>query len=152
MIGRIAVPPESVPRRPNLHFLGKRSYDELPSCGKGFDVAIIPYRLTKQVYHSNPIKLREYLAMGKPVVSVSTPEIDKYADAVAIARTRDEFLKKLQDAVLQADSPSAASRRMARVAKEGWDARLRAVIQLVNENLANDQDSVPASCALPQSY
>ena len=97
MIGRIAVPETEVPRLPNIHYLGRRPYETLPAYGKAFTAAIIPYHLTQQVINSNPIKLREYLAMGKPIVSVSTPEIDKFREFVAIANMRNwwpsDFLK-----------------------------------------------------------
>ena len=99
MIGRVAVPDAEAPKRPNIVYLGRRPYETLPAYGKAFTAAIIPYRLTRQVLHSNPIKLREYLAMGRPIVSVSAPEIDKFADWVAIARTREEYLAKLDQAV-----------------------------------------------------
>ena len=74
---------------------GRGRTTELPDYGSRFDVAIIPYRLTTARLNANPIKLREYLAMGKPIVSVSTPEIDKYADVVRIGRTPEEFLAHL---------------------------------------------------------
>ena len=136
LIGRMAVPDHPVCHRPNVHLLGKRLYEDLPAFGKAFDAAIIPYRLTQQVLHANPIKLREYLAMGKPVVSVSTPEIDKYADVVEIADTREEFLAKL-DAVLSRPSTSAEiERRVGRVAMESWDARLATVLEIVRQDLA----------------
>ena len=106
-------------------FLGKRSYADLPAYGKQFDVAIIPYRLTHQVLHANPIKLREYLAMGKPIVSVSTPEIDKYADVVEIAHSREEFLAKLDAVLARPPAPEEIRGRMDRVAGESWDARLQ---------------------------
>src|SRR5207302_3834993 len=67
MIGRVAVPEADVPRLPNLRFLGRRPYESLPAYGRAFSAAIIPYHLTPQVMHANPIKLREYLAMGKPI-------------------------------------------------------------------------------------
>jgi glycosyltransferase involved in cell wall biosynthesis len=136
MIGRIAVPEEQVPRRPNIHYLGVRPYDQLPDYGSRFDAAIIPYKLTRQVIHSNPIKLREYLAMGKPIVSVSAPEIDKYADVVAVARTREEYLAKLDVALARAPTPEEVRGRQERVAPEGWDARLRAVLAVVRTHLA----------------
>src|SRR4029077_9592618 len=118
------VPEDEAPHRPNIHYLGAKPYATLPAYGSAFDVAIIPYRLTQQVIHANPIKLREYLAMGKPVVSVSTPEIDKYADVVAISRTREEFLMNLDDAVSGPSSPAAIRQRMRRVEGLSWDARL----------------------------
>lgn len=126
MIGRVAVPDEQVPRLSNLHFLGRRPYDDLPAYGRGFDCCLIPYRLTQQVIHANPLKLREYLAMGKPVVSVSTPEIDRFADVVAISRNRDEFLKNLDLAVTAPANNGAAAGRIARVAGMSWQARVEA--------------------------
>jgi glycosyltransferase involved in cell wall biosynthesis len=133
LIGRVAVPEDQVPRRPNIHYLGQRDYQELPAYGKQFDVSIIPYRLTQQVLHANPIKLREYLAMGKPVVSVSTPEIDKYADVVAIARTREEFLIKIDAVLASPPTPEETGRRMSRVASEDWDSRLNEVLEITNQ-------------------
>src|SRR5207237_10406354 len=103
--GRVGIPAQQAPPRPHVHFLGPRPYDQLPRYGAGFDAAIIPYRLTRQVINANPIKLREYLAMGKPVVTVSTPEIDKYADVVRIAHTREEFLAHLDTAVAEGNPP-----------------------------------------------
>ena len=85
--------------------------------------------------NANPIKLREYLAMGKPIVSVSTPEIDKYADVVRIARTYEEFLHHLDVVISSDSSPAEIERRVQRVAQEGWDARLRAVMTIVQERL-----------------
>src|SRR5262249_37865749 len=120
MIGRIAVEDDQVPHRPNIHYLGKRTYEELPAYGKQFKVSIIPYRLTQQVLHANPIKLREYLAMGKPVVSVSTPEIDKYAEVVAIAHSQEEFLARLDEVLARPECPEEVHRRMSRVTPESW--------------------------------
>jgi glycosyltransferase involved in cell wall biosynthesis len=140
LIGRVAVPDEELPQRANVHYLGKRPYDILPNYGRAFDATIIPYRLTQQVLHANPIKLREYLAMGKPVVSVSTPEIDKFADVVEIAQSRDEFLQKLDNVLAQPSVPAEVQRRMDRVAASSWDARVQEVLEVLG--LGNG--SVPA--------
>ena len=145
LIGRIAVPDDQVPRRANIHYLGVRPYDQLPDYGAGFDAAIIPYRLTRQVINANPIKLREYLAMGKPVVSVSTPEIDKYADVVRIARTREEYLAHLDAVIAAGPSESESERRIARVAPEGWDARLSQVLEIVEANLSSADPVEPVA-------
>src|SRR6185369_17260951 len=111
MIGRVAVPDGDVPKLPNIHFIGRRPYETLPAYGKAFTAAIIPYHLTAQVVNSNPIKLREYLAMGKPIVSVSTPEIDKFAEHVAVARSREEYLARLDEAVGKGLTPERARRQ-----------------------------------------
>ena len=147
MIGRAAVPAEQLPKHPNVHFLGKRPYSELPKYGRQFDVAIIPYRLNKQVYHANPIKLREYLAMGKPIVSVSTPEIDKYADVVAVAQSREEYLAKLDAALANPSSSMETRMRMQRVAAESWDSRLCQVFEAVTQRLDPSTSVLsPAPC------
>lgn len=148
MIGRVAVPEDHLPREPNVHFLGTRPYDSLPAYGKRFDASIIPYRLTQQVLHANPIKLREYLAMGKPVVAVSTPEIDKYADVVATCRSPEEFLARLDEALARPPAPEEVRRRMERVAAESWDARLRRVLEIVN----SQQAAAPATAALASAH
>jgi glycosyltransferase involved in cell wall biosynthesis len=135
MIGRLAVPEESLPRRANIHWVGKRPYEDLPAYGKRFDAAIIPFRQTEVIWHANPIKLREYLAMGKPIVSISTPEIDKYAGVVETARTPEEFLAGLDTVLTRPSSPAEIKRRMDRVAPESWDARMREVLAIVDRNL-----------------
>jgi glycosyltransferase involved in cell wall biosynthesis len=122
MIGRVAVPEQNLPKLDNLHFPGRRPYESLPDYGSGFDCCLIPYKLTRQVMHANPLKLREYLAMGKPVVAVSTPEIDQFADVVSIARNADEFLQKVDEAVTNPQTAAEISRRLARVAPQSWEA------------------------------
>jgi glycosyltransferase involved in cell wall biosynthesis len=136
MVGRVAVPDAEVPKLPNIHFIGRRPYETLPAYGKAFTAAIIPYHLTQQVLHANPIKLREYLAMGKPIVSVSTPEIDKFAEAVAIARSYEEFLARLDEAVTRGLTPAQVERQTALASTMTWDANLRKVMALVEKQLA----------------
>jgi len=134
MIGRVAVPDAEVPKRPNLVYLGPRPYPTLPAYGKAFAAAIIPYHLTPQVLHANPIKLREYLAMGKPIVSVSTPEIDKFAAHVRIGRTREEMLAHL-DVAVAGLTPAELAAQSALASTMTWDASLRRVIERVEARL-----------------
>jgi glycosyltransferase involved in cell wall biosynthesis len=136
MIGRVAVPGADVPRRPNLVLLGARPYETLPAYGKAFAAAIIPYRLNSQTLHANPLKLREYLAMGKPIVSVSTPEIDKFAAHVRIGRTREEMLAHLDAAVDNGLTPAQVEAQTALVSTMTWDANLRRVLARVEAKLA----------------
>jgi hypothetical protein len=124
-----------VPKRPNIVYLGRRPYESLPAYGKAFTAAIIPYRLTQQVLHANPIKLREYLAMGRPIVSVSTPEIDKFSDLVAVTRTREEFLARLDHAVTVGLSPAEVAEHTRRASTMTWNARLEQVMQIVTRAL-----------------
>ena len=137
MVGRVAVPQEAVPDLPNVHLIGQRAYEQLPEYGRCFRAAIIPYKLTPSVLHANPLKLREYLAMGKPVVSVSTPHTDKFANVVNIAHSREEFLAALDRVLREPETPEAIQRRIDRVAATSWDARVAEVLGLVEAAAAS---------------
>ncbi len=143
MIGHTAVPGAAMPKLRNVRFLGRRRYEELPDYGRYFDVAIIPYRLNQQVFHANPLKLREYLAMGKPIVSVRTPEIENFSDVIEIADGREEFLAKLDKVIGKPDSQVAAIRRRERVASLSWEARVAAVLEQVDASLAKKTETLP---------
>jgi hypothetical protein len=83
--------------------------------------------------------------MGKPVVSVSTPEIDKYAGVVRIARSRHEFLTQLDAAIAAGPQPAEVALRVSRVTPESWDARLRAVMEIVREHMTPGTEPAPAA-------
>lgn len=138
-IGRVAIPPESLPVRPNIHFIGKRPYAELPAYTKRFDACVIPYCAGDWSYHANPIKLREYLATGKPVVAVDTPQMRKFADVVEVTRTRDEFLAALDQVLTVPGTKEDSARRMARVAPLGWSARADEVLETLAAELTSRQ-------------
>jgi glycosyltransferase involved in cell wall biosynthesis len=82
----------------NLYFLGRRSYDSLPCYVKAFNVCIIPFRAYKLTEAVNPIKLYEYLAAGKPVISTSLPELAKYKHIIYVANDSKEFLEFIDKA------------------------------------------------------
>ncbi|MEU4408458.1 glycosyltransferase [Streptosporangium sp. NPDC023963] len=92
LIGDATVPMERLTRHPNVHWLGFRPYEQIPAYGSGFDVAIMPWLDNPWIRHSNPIKLKEYLALGLPVVSTDFQELANYADRVRIATDDDLFL------------------------------------------------------------
>lgn len=141
LVGRVALPDSEVPRRPNIHYLGRRPYELLPAYGKGFDAAIIPYRLTQQVLHANPIKLREYLAMGKPIVSVSTPEIDRFAAHVRIATSRDAFLAELDAAITCGLTDDERRSQTTLASTMTWDAQLSRVLAHVDARLGPSMEA-----------
>jgi hypothetical protein len=82
------------------------------------------------------LKLREYLATGKPVIAVSTPEIDRFAHCIRIANTPQEFVRQIE-AALTSDSCDDQRRRMQEVLDHTWESRAKAVITLVRERMAN---------------
>ena len=135
LVGYAASDVSALAALPNIVMPGPQPYAELPKWARAFDAAIIPYKLNRQVAHANPLKLREYLATGKPVVSVRNPEIEKFAEWVRVVDGRDAFLAALDD-VLAHDPPGAAAARMAAVAGQSWDRRAAEVIATVESRLA----------------
>ena len=69
----------------NVYLLGQKPYETLPSYCKAFDVGIIPFRINELTLKANPLKLREYLAAGLPVVSTDLPEVRRFRGLVRIA-------------------------------------------------------------------
>jgi glycosyltransferase involved in cell wall biosynthesis len=120
---------------PNTHFLPPVSYDHLPSYAAGFDVCVLPWE-TEQAFTSygSAIKVREYLATGKPVVISPLPEYEHLKDVLRIARSRDDFLTCVDEALREHDEVARAKRQAA-VANGTWDARAEWVSDLIEEKL-----------------
>ena len=121
-------------RLPNVVFAGHQPYTDLPRWAKAFDVAIVPYRLTRQVVNAAPLKVREYLAAGRPVVAVPTPDIERFAGLVHLASGCDEFLAAI-DAALREDRDTDRIRRMDAMAAMSWDARVAEVVEVVEDRI-----------------
>jgi glycosyltransferase involved in cell wall biosynthesis len=135
MIGRLAVDAGRLHTLRNVVFTGPQPYRSLPQWAKAFDVAIIPYRLTRQVVNSAPLKLREYLATGKPVVAVPTPEIERFADLVRLAQGPEAFIHAIEEALIK-DSDADRARRIAATAAMTWDARIHEVVEVVEHRIS----------------
>jgi glycosyltransferase involved in cell wall biosynthesis len=113
--------PSAFPLLPNIHYLPAQPYTQLPSVLKGLTVCLIPYQVDERTKDRNPVKLREYLAGGKPVLSTPLPEVLVYRDVVAIASTADEF-EHAAERLLQEQGRESAHRRMEYVHDDSWDA------------------------------
>jgi glycosyltransferase involved in cell wall biosynthesis len=117
---------------PNVHLLGRKPHADLPAYCKGFDVGLIPYRLIERIPFVNPIKLREYLSAGLPVVSTPVPEVRRYADWCSIADTPDAFVAAVEKE-LAADSPERRQARSRAMTAETWPIRVADVARIVDE-------------------
>jgi glycosyltransferase involved in cell wall biosynthesis len=123
LIGDILVDVSRVKKYPNVHLLGKREHGLLPNYCKAFSVGLIPYILNERILHVNPIKLREYLSAGLPVVSSALPEVKLYGDYCVAAKTPEEFEKAIADAI-RSDSPAMRAQRSAAMVRESWRCRV----------------------------
>ncbi len=109
---------------PNVVWLGARAYADIPAYGSSFDVAIMPFLDNAWIRYANPIKMKEYLALGLPVVSTDFPEAHRYDAVLDIASNRDAFVDCIRG-VLEGRQPSAPAARRAAVARASWADRAR---------------------------
>jgi len=114
--------------RKNVWFLGRKPYEQIPHYGKLFDVAIMPWKQNRWIEACNPVKLKEYLALGKPVVSTPFNELKKYLDVVYTAETPEDFAKAILRALAE-DSPIRTAGRRAKVANTSWDTKAKTVLR-----------------------
>ena len=121
--------------QPNVHLMGHRPYDALPAYIKGFDVALIPYRLNEYTRNCFPIKFFEFLATGKPVVISPLPALREFHDAVYVARDAAELELRCAEAL--ADPGAGLEGRLALAAQHTWSSRVAKLMGHVEARLAS---------------
>jgi glycosyltransferase involved in cell wall biosynthesis len=123
MVGPHAkVDPAALPRRSNIHWLGQRTYAQLPPLVKSFDVCLMPFALNDATRYINPTKTLEYMAAGKPVVSTAVPDVVRnFTPIVQVARNADEFIGAVKVAYTSPD-PARIAQGIQLAQDSSWDA------------------------------
>jgi len=133
-VGKVANEFLHLSEKKNVWFLGQKPYDQIPDYGRSFDVAILPWRKSPWTEVANPIKLKEYLALGKPIVSTSAfSEIRKYLDVICVADTPQDFARNILNAAGD-DSPERVAARRKRVEHASWDSKAEEILASVFQN------------------
>jgi glycosyltransferase involved in cell wall biosynthesis len=125
LLGKLTMDVSALERFPNVHFLGRKPYATLPSYCKGFDVALIPFPVSEVTLNANPLKAREYLAAGLPVVSTPIPEVEVLGQCL-IGAIASEFADHIEGA-LAVSGP--AIERSESMRPQSWQARLHEIDQ-----------------------
>jgi glycosyltransferase involved in cell wall biosynthesis len=123
LLGKVTMDVSRLEALPNVHLLGRKPYQSLPSYSKGFDVALIPFPISEVTLNANPLKAREYLASGLPVISTAIPEVEVLR-LCRIGRDRDEFVREVAAALAE---PGPSSSRSEAVVGESWAGRLEEI-------------------------
>jgi len=142
MIGPVAkIEPASLPQRANIHWLGPKSYSELPSYLSGWDVGLMPFALNEATRFISPTKTPEFLAAGVPVVSAAiTDVVHPYGDRglVEIAQSPAEFADKV--GLLLSRPRLAWLRNVDRHLSAGsWDKTFARMLSLMEGSLQGRQ-------------
>jgi glycosyltransferase involved in cell wall biosynthesis len=110
-------------RHPRIALLGRRPYDTIPAYVAAFATCLVPFAVNRLTVGVNPIKLREYLAAGRPVVATDLPETVRYGEVIELAGDPDGFAAAVLRTLAPGyDTEAARARRRASVAGESWDA------------------------------
>ncbi|MFB6263243.1 MAG: glycosyltransferase [Bradymonadaceae bacterium] len=120
-------------QRENVHLLGYRDYADLPAHLKGFDLAVIPYRINEYTRSVFPIKFFEFLATGTPVVISALPALEEYWEAVRTAETAEAFVAECEAALTEEDENRDERIRLAE--ENSWASRIEEIMRLIEERL-----------------
>ena len=127
----------------NIHVLGPKDYDDFPRYLKGMDVCIMPFPLNDITRNGDALKLYEYLAGGRPVVSTPVPAAKRLRHVVRIASTPDEFADAVQAALLE--GPDALVQRLEAIRHHSWEIRNAEKRRLIESRLASMETQGQAS-------
>jgi glycosyltransferase involved in cell wall biosynthesis len=128
---------------PNVHWLGRLPVERLPAAIAQMDVCLLPYERNEWTANIDSLKLYEYLACGRPVVSTDVPAVRSFGDPpvsadptlVRVARDADEFIAHIAAALVD-DGPDAVARRKAVAAANTWEHRVAKIEGLLADALA----------------
>jgi glycosyltransferase involved in cell wall biosynthesis len=122
----------------NVLFLGRLPYEKIPQLCAFFDVCLLPWKMSEWIGCCNPLKMLEYMASGKPIVSVAIKEAMRYADIISIAHNKEEFA----DAILrelQNDTTERARKRIEIARQHSWDTHVEKISELIEKAIAMKQ-------------
>jgi len=137
----------TLPRLKNIHYLGGKTYNELPNYLAGWDVAIIPFAMNESTKFISPTKTPEYLSAGKPVISTPIKDVvSPYADngLVAIASTAEDFIKHGESILAEPSRTEWLAKVDAFLAGNSWDKTWSQMVKHIDNKVAEMAKAAPA--------
>jgi UDP-galactopyranose mutase len=136
MLGPVVkIDPATLPRRPNIHYLGAKSYEELPRYIAGWDVALMPFARNGATRFISPTKTPEYMAAGRPVVSTSIRDVVRPYGQLGLVRIADDVSAFVQAcaAAMAEDPVERRTRADAFLRQTSWDGTWTRISSLVDD-------------------
>lgn len=118
----------------NVYYLGEQKYVDLPNWIHNFDVTILPFKITSLTLATNPVKMYEIFATGKPLVSVNLPEIQRVKNLCYIANSQKEFVKKI-DQALKENNPIIQKERIKFASLNTWEERYKIIEESIKRHI-----------------
>lgn len=115
----------------NVYFLGKKAYSELPAYGCNTDIFIIPFVINEITESTSPVKLFEYMAMEKPIITTALPECKKYK-SVFFSANHDEFISNIDLAVKAAEDEEYRAIEIKEATENNWTSKAADMVEFIN--------------------
>lgn len=131
-IGKAVVDTSALKQFNNVYFLGERSHQQLPAYSQHWTASLLPFKNNAQIRACNPLKLREYLAAGSPVISTSFPALNRYHDVVQVVTDSDGMVNALEASKLMKPLKSFSEMAQESVNNDSWSAKAEQVSQWID--------------------
>jgi len=132
-------------RLSNVYLLGRMPYSKIPQLCACFDVCMLQWKMSEWIKCCNPLKMFEYMASSKPIVSVPIKEAMQYSDIISIAHTKEQFANAIQWE-LQNDTPERANKRVEIARQHSWDKHVERISELIEKAIATKQSGKTLPC------
>ncbi len=137
---------EDLLKLPNVYHIGMLPYEKIPLLCASFDVCMLQWKMNEWIRKCNPLKLFEYMASGKPIVSVEILEIqENYSDLISVVNSKEAFCKAIEWELENDDSQRSNAR--VQIAKEhDWEHNVSQILKLISNTLSNKTSQVEKCC------
>jgi glycosyltransferase involved in cell wall biosynthesis len=116
--------------KPNVFLMGRRPHHEIPEFIQAYDVCLNPFVLDEIGHDTNPVKLYEYLSLGKPVVSTAIHELKSFEGLIYSAEGGSDFLARLEEAAAESEDGAQREKRISFAKENAWDKRLDRILEV----------------------
>lgn len=130
LIGKVVTSLKRLEGLNNVYLLGQKPYQSLPAYARGFDAGILPFVVNELTLAANPLKLREYLAAGLPVVSSAIPEAEKLRHILHVGQDPAHFLEHIQGLIDSRRTGPQLSISL-QMDSESWDAKVEQLSEVL---------------------
>jgi glycosyltransferase involved in cell wall biosynthesis len=138
---------------PNVHFLGGKPTKSLGAYPQHFDVCLMPYVIDDYTRYVYPLKMHEYLAGGRPVVSSPIRSVEDFKHVIALARNRAEWSRAIERALSAGENTPEQCARRQRVARDyDWDGLVAKIVSTITTGLGMDLRNTAAAPTFEKSY
>lgn len=122
----------------NVYLLGRMPYEKVPQLCACFDVCMLQWKMSEWIRCCNPLKMFEYMASGKPIVSVPIEEAKQYSDIISIAYDKEQFAEAIRWE-LQNDTTERARKRIEIAKNHSWDKHVEKISELIENTITTKQ-------------